>query len=646
MEFKIECPWCHQHYSVDDSFVGQNVECSICGKQFAVRKPSVSTPVLKKISADSFSPQANVTNNVGSGNKKRLKHIIYITCGFAIFAVTAVILLFVFTSGEKTLQDKAESGNADAQYELGLAYEKGESVPKNYVEAIKMYHKAAEQGHAEAQFTLGRCYYNGIGVKIDYAEAVKWYRMVADQGYAEAQFNLGICYYNGYGVTKDYAEAVKWYRKAAELGDADAQLNLGACYATGIGIDLNPIEAAKWSRKAAEQGRAGAQFNLGKFYFNGYGVTKDYAEAVKWLHLATEQGHVEAKEMLPIAGLHLNAQNGDAKAQSLLGMLYESGEGVTKDIAKAVSLYQKAAEQGYAEAQYNLGRCYEKGLGVESDLVEAIKMYLKAAEQGHKDAKMVLTRLSPINISGETPSIKVVISKGESFALVKIGGGSFNMSAKEGRNEVPHQATLTKDFYIGLTEVTQSQWKAIMESNPSHFKGDDLPVEMVTWNEAMEFCEILNMAGKAPNGWRFTLPTETQWEYAAIGGKKSNGYIYSGSDIIDEVAWYHDNSYDRTHPVGQKKANELGLYDMSGNVCEWCLDNWQDKSDKLTAEFVRGNDLVGNRRAHRGGAYSRLGGICSSTSRDAGYIVDPYESTSTLYRRDQVGFRVVLVQDQ
>lgn len=276
-------------------------------------------------------------------------------------------------------------------------------------------------------------------------------------------------------------------------------------------------------------------------------------------------------------------------------------------------------------------------------------MYQKAAEQGQKDAKMVLTRLSPIDISGDTPTIKVVIPKGESFAMVKIESGSFNMSAKNGKNypdEVPHRATLTKDFYIGLTEVTQAQWNAIMESNPSHFKGNDLPVEMVTWNEAMEFCEKLNMTGKAPDGWRFTLPTETQWEYAAIGGKKSKGYLYSGSNNIDEVGWHHYNSHDETHPVGQKKANELGLYDMSGNVCEWCLDNWQEKSDKLTAEFVRGNDLVNFRRANRGGAYSRLEESCRSSNRDFGYINDPYESRETLYRRDQVGFRVVLVPVQ
>ena len=140
--------------------------------------------------------------------------------------------------------------------------------------------------------------------------------------------------------------------------------------------------------------------------------------------------------------------------------------------------------------------------------------------------------------------------------------------------------------------MTQSQWKAAMGTAPSHFKGDDLPVENVSWNDAMAFCEKLNDMGKVPKGWRFTLPTETQWEYAARGGNKSRGYKYSGSDTADEVAWCDGEFAIGTHPVGKKKANELGLYDMS-NVWEWCLDDWKDDSSELTAEFVRKNDRGG-----------------------------------------------------
>ena len=241
--------------------------------------------------------------------------------------------------------------------------------------------------------------------------------------------------------------------------------------------------------------------------------------------------------------------------------------------------------------------------------------------------------------------------------LVRVEAGSFEMSARDGDNdsdEVPHRATLTKDFYIGRTEVTQAQWKAVMGTDPSSFKGDDLPVEKVSWNDAMEFCEKLNDSGKAPRGWKFTLPTETQWEYAARGGKKSKGYKYSGSDKADDVAWYYENSGDvrlddsswpdkwdsnhcKTHPVGQKKANELGLYDMTGNVEEWCLDDWNSDSSELTAEFSRGNDQGGSPRANRGGGWIYYARYCRSAHRD---YYDPG------YRGNDLGFRVALVPVQ
>ena len=220
--------------------------------------------------------------------------------------------------------------------------------------------------------------------------------------------------------------------------------------------------------------------------------------------------------------------------------------------------------------------------------------------------------------------------------------------------------TLTKDFYLAQTEVTQAQWKAVMGANPSEFKGDDLPVEHVSWNDAMSFCEKLNSSGKAPNGWKFTLPTETQWEYAARGGKKSKGCKYSGSNTLDEVAWYEENSDvsdgdratsassttisppsdssvgGKTHPVGRKKANELGLYDMSGNVYEWCLDDWQAKSGKLTAEFTRGNDSAGSDRTVRGGSFFSRASFCRAARRG---------SRAPGVRHGNVGFRPALVPE-
>ena len=243
--------------------------------------------------------------------------------------------------------------------------------------------------------------------------------------------------------------------------------------------------------------------------------------------------------------------------------------------------------------------------------------------------------------SGE---MTVILPGNVTLPMVKIEAGTFEMSAKDGENtddEVPHRAMLTRDFYLGKTEVTLAQWKAVMETNPSEYKDDDLPVEYVSWNDAMEFCGKLNNMGKAPNGWKFTLPTETQWEYAACGGNRSKGYKYSGSDNVDVVAWYEDNAGwavrgDVMSPVGRKKPNELGLYDMSGNVYEWCLDDWQDKSDMLTPEFTRGNDSGGSERAIRGGSWNNPARTCRSAERNGGEPDD---------RNGDFGFRLALVPE-
>ena len=191
--------------------------------------------------------------------------------------------------------------------------------------------------------------------------------------------------------------------------------------------------------------------------------------------------------------------------------------------------------------------------------------------------------------------LTIDMAEGVPLKMVKVSaaGASFQMGEGVYSKAVPHTVYFEKDYYIGQYEVTQAQWNALMEANLSGFKGDDLPVEKVLWDEVMEFCRKLNESGKAPAGWKFTLPTEAQWEFAAKGGTKSKGYKYSGSDELEDVAWYNDNSGDvslkgrqqerdysilrqnnnnRTHPVGQKKPNELGLYDMNGNVKEMCLD--------------------------------------------------------------------------
>ena len=182
---------------------------------------------------------------------------------------------------------------------------------------------------------------------------------------------------------------------------------------------------------------------------------------------------------------------------------------------------------------------------------------------------------------------------GVSFDMVEVEGGNYLMgddnSVKE--NEKPAHKETIATFHIGKTEVTQELWEAVMGTNPSNFNGEaNLPVEEVSWTDCNTFIAKLNeLTGK-----NFRLPTEAEWEYAARGGNKSQGYTYSGGNTIDDVAWYTSNSSSKTHPVAQKEPNELGIYDMSGNVYEWTSDNY-------SADYSKSR--TSSDRVYRGGSW-------------------------------------------
>lgn len=219
-----------------------------------------------------------------------------------------------------------------------------------------------------------------------------------------------------------------------------------------------------------------------------------------------------------------------------------------------------------------------------------------------------------------------------SFDMIYVEGGTFVMGNDKGDSyedeRPPHNVTL-KGYYISETEVTQSLWTAVMGNNPSSFKGDNLPVESVNYNDCGAFCRELSQSLDKT----FRLPTEAEWEFAASGGVKSKGEKFSGSSEIEKVAWYTENSENKTHPVKTKEPNELGIYDMSGNVWEWCSD-WYGDYDAEDATNPQGPQN-GTDRVLRGGCWYNFPGLCRVTNRG------DYTPVNRGYYH---GFRIVMVK--
>ena len=233
---------------------------------------------------------------------------------------------------------------------------------------------------------------------------------------------------------------------------------------------------------------------------------------------------------------------------------------------------------------------------------------------------------------------------GVSFEMVRVEGGTFRMGATSEQKdeawdgEKPVHSVTLSSYYIGKTEVTQALWQAVMGSNPSNFKGADLPVECVSWDDCQEFIQKLNSL----TGRNFRLPTEAEWEFACRGGNNSRGYKYSGRNKLGSVAWYNGNSGgkthsvgtflwggflapkgdsgSKTHPVGTKTPNELGIYDMSGSVWEWCNDWYGSYTANSQANPT--GPQSGSGRVRRGGSWFNDARSCRSSNRNGNYPPD------------------------
>ena len=303
------------------------------------------------------------------------------------------------------------------------------------------------------------------------------------------------------------------------------------------------------------------------------------------------------------------------------------------------------------EVEDLLKKCGEK---CPSEIFRTYQTAVKAEEDEKYTAavhflKMAKEKLEKLKNDLPVPekfSGKVNLPGGHILEMVQIEPGTFTMGSPEnelGRrgHEKQHQVTLTKRFYLGKYPVTQKEYQAVMGRNPSFYKGDNLPVEQVSWDDAKRFCSELNYLKRdeLPAGYRFDLPTEAQWEYACRAGTTTalnNGLNLTSAKNrcphLDEVAWYEENSGIKTHPVGQKKPNTWGLYDMHGNVDEWCNDWYADYPSSAVTDPT--GPASGSCRVIRGGSWDGYARYCRSAFRSN---IDP------TIRNDGVGFRVALV---
>lgn len=271
---------------------------------------------------------------------------------------------------------------------------------------------------------------------------------------------------------------------------------------------------------------------------------------------------------------------------------------------------------------------------------KALVELFEEVEKALRKARGVLGACEGEARQAEGTTFTVFTVDGVSFEMVPVEGGTFTMGATAeqgsdaaGDEQSAHEVTVS-GFAIGKHPVTQALWEAVTGENPSFFKGDpSRPVECVSWNDCQKFISKLNTKLGLPDasGRSFRLPTEAEWEYAARGGNRSMGYRYSGSDDIGAVAWYDENSNDTTHPVGEKGPNELGVYDMSGNVWEWCGDwygNYPSEAERDPTGPSSGSD-----RVLRGGSWDDHARYCRVSYRGN---LQPDD------RIDIGGFRLVL----
>jgi formylglycine-generating enzyme required for sulfatase activity len=402
-------------------------------------------------------------------------------------------------------------------------------------------------------------------------------------------------------------------------------------------------EASEWEEASQSQSIDALLDFLDKFPQTRF--TKEAMEKISYLEdfqdwqRASQRGKIT--DLLEYKGSHPNGRF-IAEAEKQLSALRESRRDGDAWL-KAQNEHSVRGYQRYLE-EYPNGAYVQKATSELQALLQKDKKKTDVEIKSKEKVEPSNKKIEESTLKKEEVHPKRPESLGEVLErlnenMVFVPGGTFMMgcTGEQGGDcfkwEKPSHKVTVSDYYIGKYEVTQKEWREVMGSDPPklRFKGcDNCPVERVSWNDIQEFLTKLN----ATTGKTYRLPTEAEWEYAARGGCSSQGYKYSGSNNLDEVAWYNDNSRSKTHSVGQKKANELGLYDMSGNVWEWCADDWHRN---YTGAPTNGRAWIDSPRASyrvtRGGSWFLDAQYCRVSNR-SGYT--PWS------RGRYLGFRLAL----
>lgn len=566
------------------------------------------------------------------------------------------------TFDRDSLQTLVDQGNLDAMCFLGRIWALAGDTDKTY----NLWLQAAQKGHPESCFRLGIFLSSQIGIKnvvdgaywliqspydvagylLPHLSVIKneaeglipnaralfvWGKMnvlgicvqanvshgvalLEKSGTVEAYDLLCTIYQNDEWNMKDWDKAIVYCQKGAELGDWEALSFLAYCKYHGHILRQDLDEALTLYLRAYENGvnyerhrslGVSIPYIIGTLYEDKQVKAYNPQQAIQY--------YTEAAERFQ-----------DCNAMFRLAQISYNGlDGQEVDYENAVKWLLLATKEDYtpiSEVYALLAVCYRFGRGVEQNEETAKEYDQKAIRQNN--ARQDKLRL----LNMELPAPKQT-----SIDMVAVTGGKLwigatgNQKREAYDNEYPAIEITVSDFAIGKYEITQRQWADVMGYNPCKEKGDNLPVTNISWQEVQLFLERLNEV----SGKRYRLPTEAEWEYAARGGQSSKGFYYIGSNNLDEVAW-QDHSL---HAVGQKKPNELGLYDMAGNVWEWCADDLGGYGKYVGADLVNPKNEGGIHIARRGGSSYYFEWGCRPSFRGGSTIGDV---------RSDTGFRVCL----